>query len=327
MNNTSLATIERADIAVSEANLREREAGLTIITLDTLKSEHSKKAYRRALADFWQWYRDMGRPEFRKATVQRYRAELEAQGMKAGNINLRLAAIRAMLREGAENGLIAEQEARSGQAVKSISAPGRSVGVWLDKSQAEAFINNIPRVTLANKRDFALVCLFLSSGLRRSEMASLTIEHIKQVEGRWAILGIVGKRNKTRDVPITPWAKFAVDEWAAAAGITEGLVFRPVNKGDKLAGDSMTPEAIRQTIDRAISQANANGAGLPAIGAHDLRRTFAQLARKGGAKIEQIQKALGHESIKTTEVYLGSGQDFQNAPCDALKLDVQARAA
>lgn len=323
-----LARIEKDAAAGIEAmDWRRVEETLIGITGDVLGSDHSRRNYGRAIRDFLAWHQAMGRPVLRKATMERYKAELAAGGMKAGNVNFRLAAIRRMIREAAENDLIGEQDARSAAAVRGIGAPGRSVGVWLNKAQAESFINSLPRLTLANKRDFALVCVFLSAGLRRSEMASLTVEHFNQVEGRWAILGIVGKRNKTRDVPVTAWAKNAVDEWLRAAGIEGGRVFRPVNKGGKLAGAAMTPEAIRKTIDRAIDQANQAGAGLPAIAAHDLRRTFAQLARKGGAPLEQIQKALGHESIKTTQIYLGGGQDFVNAPCDVLGLTIERTAA
>ena len=53
---------------------------------------------------------------------------------------------------------------------------------------------------------------------------------------------------------------------------------------------------------------------------HDLRRTFAKLAHKGKAAIEQIQLSLGHASIVTTEKYLGVRQDLQDAPCDHLGL-------
>jgi len=42
-------------------------------------------------------------------------------------------------------------------------------------------------------------------------------------------------------------------------------------------------------------------------------------------KLTQIQLALGHESIKTTETYLGGSQDFVNAPCDVLGLDVELK--
>ena len=322
----ALTRVEHGAIETrKEAELRELEVTLTGVALAGL-TKHTRLAYERALVDFWAWHRAHGRPVLRKATIKRYSDDLAAAGMKAGNINIRLSAIRKMLREGADNLLVDEQTARSGASAKGVSAPGRSVGVWLTKQQAEAFVNSLPRLTLAGKRDFALVCLFLSSGLRRSEMASLTVDHLHQIEGRWAILGLIGKRNKMRDVPITAWAKNAIDEWCTAAGIDAGHIFRPVNKGDNLAGESMTPEAIRQTIDRAIGQANQTGAGLPAIAAHDLRRTYAQLARKGGAPIEQIAKTLGHESIKTTQVYLGSEQDFVNSPCDVLGLSIERAA-
>ena len=319
----ALTRIEHGAIETQET--AHFEATLTGVALAGLTA-HTRRAYERALVDFWAWHRAHGRPVLRKATLQRYAADLAAAGASAANINQRLCALRRMVREGANNRRIDEQDARSAAAVEGTSAEGRSVGVWLTKQQAEAFINALPCLTLAGKRDFALVCLFLSSGLRRSEMASLTVGHLHQVEGRWAILGIVGKRNKMRDVPITAWANTAIDAWCTAAGIDAGHIFRPVNKGDNLAGESMTPEAIRQTIDRAIGQANQTGAGLPAIAAHDLRRTYAQLARKGGAPIEQIAKTLGHESIRTTQIYLGNDQDFVNSPCDVLGLSIERAA-
>ena len=50
----------------------------------------------------------------------------------------------------------------------------------------------------------------------------------------------------------------------------------------------------------------------------DLRRTFAKLAHKGKALLEQIQLSLGHSSVQTTEWYLGVTQDLMSAPCDVL---------
>lgn len=55
-----------------------------------------------------------------------------------------------------------------------------------------------------------------------------------------------------------------------------------------------------------------------AIAPHDLRRTFAKLAHKGHAPLEQIQISLGHASIQTTEKYIGLEQNLADAPCDQL---------
>jgi integrase len=66
----------------------------------------------------------------------------------------------------------------------------------------------------------------------------------------------------------------------------------------------------------------AGGRGLKGIAPHDLKRTFAKLAHKGGTGLEQIQLSLGHASIQTTERYLGVEQDLIVVPCDHLGLRV-----
>lgn len=321
-----LAKIENQAITDQEAAFNTFKALAFEMTTKGLESDHSRLAYNRALGDFFLWYEEQGRPALRLMVLEAYRDFLKQSGKGAANINQRLSAIRRMIRRSAANGLIPEKgtaAALSAAGVEGVSRPGRSVGKWLTKGQAEAFLRSLPRETLTEKRDFALIALALSSGLRRSEIASLTLKHIQQVESRWALLGLVGKRNKIRDVPITAWAKAALEDWLGAAGITEGRIFRPINKGGKLSGDQITPEAIRQSVDRAIRRANEAGAEIPEIACHDLRRTFAQLARKGGSPIEQISKSLGHSSISTTQIYLGNDQDFTNAPADCLGLNWQ----
>jgi len=63
--------------------------------------------------------------------------------------------------------------------------------------------------------------------------------------------------------------------------------------------------------------------GVPNLAPHDLRRTFAKLAHKGKAALEQIQLSLGHASVTTTERYLGVRQDLTDAPCDHLGLTIE----
>jgi site-specific recombinase XerD len=70
---------------------------------------------------------------------------------------------------------------------------------------------------------------------------------------------------------------------------------------------SLSPAAIRDIV-----QHYGTRIGVPALNPHDLRRTFAKLARQGGAELETIQRSLGHASLRTTEIYLESG-DTANA--------------
>jgi integrase len=117
-------------------------------------------------------------------------------------------------------------------------------------------------------------------------------------------------------LPSLPGSKQAIDAWTAAAGITQGKIFRAVRKGGKVWGEDLTPGAVLQIV-----QQYARAMGLEKLAPHDMRRTCAKLCRKRGGDLEQIKFLLGHASIQTTERYLGAEQDFVSAVNDNLGLD------
>ena len=297
--------------ALTTTGTRADFQAIIAMVVDGLGSEHSRRGYARALGDFLSWWDDEGRPTLSKAVVQRYTRHLQASGLGASTINMRLSAIRSMAREAADNGLIDPHLAAGIGRVKGIKNGGTRSGNWLSKQEAQDLLEAPDTDTLKGLRDQAILAVLLSSGLRRAELADLTVDHICQRDGRWVIVDIVGKGNKVRSVPIAPWAKVAIDRWLEATGITEGLIFRSVYKGGRVNGKGMTSQTVYNVV-----RAYANGN----LATHDLRRTFAKLADKGGASLVQIQKSLGHSSVKTTELYVGADQDFTDAPCDHLGL-------
>lgn len=305
MSNQSLIT----------SRLTPAEAEAIKIVLDTLPSEHSRRAYERALTDFFHWHRKVRRPQLSKAVVQRYAAELREAGMAASSINQRLSAIRKLAAEAADNGALDPVVANGIRAVKGARREGRRTGNWLTREQAQDWLGAPDARTMKGLRDRALLSVLVGCGLRRAEAASLTFSHLQQRDGRWVLVDLIGKRDKIRSVPMPNWAKAAIDSWSRASGVSEGLVFRAVNKGDKVVGDGITPQAIYNVIVGYADVLKNKG-----VAPHDLRRTFAKLAHRGGAAIDQIQLSLGHESIQTTEEYLGVEQDLTDAPCDHLGL-------
>ena len=112
------------------------------------------------------------------------------------------------------------------------------------------------------------------------------------------------------------WAKAAVDAWTAVAAIEGGRLFRAISQTGEL-GESLTPQAVY-----LIVKGYAEKLGIE-IAPHDLRRTFAKLAHRGHSPLEQIQLSLGHESILTTERYLGVRQSLTDAPCDHLGIKLE----
>lgn len=284
---------------------------------DSLTSANSKRAYHKALNDFLTWYIDQGQPKLTKAVIQRYRTLLIESGQSPATVNLRISAIRKLANEAADNGYLPQTIANGITRVKGIRMEGVRIGNWLNKKQAQELINAPDTQSLKGLRDRAILAVMIGSGLRRSEVTALTFDNIQQRDGRWVIVDLIGKHNRVRIVPIPSWVKVAIDEWAAVAERGSGCIFRRINKGGHISGDKMTPQAIRDVVIQYTSRL-----GYP-VAAHDLRRTFAKLAHKGGAGLDQIQLSLGHASIKTTEKYLGVTQNLTDAPCDRLGLHLE----
>lgn len=285
------------------------------IVLDSLDSEHSRRAYRRHLREFIAWHRGSGQSEINKAVVQRYAAALREAGLSPATINQKLSAIRKLALEAADNGALDNQIANGIKAVRGVRQEGTRTGNWLSKQDAQKMLNAPDTDTLKGLRDRAILAVLMGCGLRRAEASNLNFAHIQQRDGRWVLVDLIGKRNKMRSVPMPNWSKKAIDEYASVAGLTYGAVFRPINKGGRITGERMTEQAIYNLVSEY-----AASLGQGAITPHDLRRTFAKLAHKGGSGLDQIQLSLGHSSIQTTERYLGVEQDLTDAPCDHLGL-------
>ena len=141
------------------------------------------------------------------------------------------------------------------------------------------------------------------------------MEHIEQREARWVIIDLGGKGQRVRTVPVPAWAKRRIDDWTAAADITEGRILRAIDKAGQVHGSGITEKVIWWIV-----RDYAGETGMPHLAPHDLRRTCAKLCRASGGELEQIQLLLGHASIQTTERYLGTRQNLADAVNDRLGL-------
>jgi integrase len=160
--------------------------------------------------------------------------------------------------------------------------------------------------------------VLLGCALRRSELAALECRHMQQRGGRWVFVDLVGKGKRIRTVAIPPFVKVAIDTWTAAAGLSEGPLFRRVRRRKY---PEKTPEALSERMIWHIVMKYARKTGLvDKLGPHDLRRTCAKLCRASGGDLEQIQFLLDHASIQTTERYLGSQQNLKEVVNDRLGL-------
>jgi integrase len=251
---------------------------LKALVLDSISSPITKRVYNLGLDEFIQWYIQEPRLGFTKATVAAWRVALEARKLGPISINVRLTAVRKLAVEAADNGLLATALAVGIARIKGVRADGVRTGNWLSLSQAQALLSAPDIATTKGLRDRAILAVLLGCGLRRSEVAALTIEHIQQRDGRWCIIDLVGKHHRVRTVPMPTWTKVAIDAWATKA-VSGGHVFRPVNRGDRVVGDSMSEKIIWQLL-----RPYAAAIGVAGIAPHDLRRTTAKLCRAAGRR-------------------------------------------
>lgn len=76
--------------------------------------------------------------------------------------------------------------------------------------------------------------MLIGCGLRRGELLGLRAESVQLQEEHWVIADLLGKAGHIRTVPVPGWVKDAIDAWKKAGSITEGALFRSINKAGRV---------------------------------------------------------------------------------------------
>lgn len=172
--------------------------------LRSLGSPDSRRGYQHAIDEFVAWYCSEPRLAFNKTVVLRYRFHLEERGLAPGTINVRMAAVRRLAFEAADSGLLSPELAAGIHCVKGVRKLGFRLGNWLTAGEASALWHLPDGQTLTGKRNRAILAILLGCGLRRRELAELTLESLQRREERWAIVDLVGKGRHIRTVLCQP---------------------------------------------------------------------------------------------------------------------------
>jgi len=284
--------------------------------LGSLHSPESQRGYQHSINEFINWYCSEPRLSFNKTVVTRYRIHLESRSLAPGTINVRLAAIRRLAYEAADSGLLSPELAAGIRRVKGARRLGVRLGNWLTAEQARTLWQLPNAETVKGKRDRAILSMLLGCGLRRRELAELTLDHLQQREDHWAVVDLIGKAGHMRTVPVPDWVKQITDEWVMAAGVGSGRLFRCVSRSGTVWGEGITEKVVWHVVKEFAAKL-----GVPKLAPHDLRRSCARLCHTAGGELEQIQFLLGHVSVQTTEKYLGCKQRLRGAVNDRIGIE------
>jgi integrase len=96
------------------------------------------------------------------------------------------------------------------------------------------------RESLRGKRIYAILSTLIGCGLRRGELPGLRMDSIQLREEHWVIADLLGNAGHIRTVPI--------DEWKQAGVVTEGILFRSINKAGRVWGAGMTTKVLWEIV-------------------------------------------------------------------------------
>ena len=241
--------------------------------LNSLASPGSRRVYQFAINQFITWYCSEPRLAFNRIVVVRYRMYLESRRLAANTINQQLAAVRRLAHEAADAGLLSPDLAAGIARVKGVKQLGHRSGNWLSLEQSSDVLSHARGDQMREKCDYAMLALLFGCGLRRSELVGLEMSDLQTRQGHWAIVDLIGKGGHIRTVPIPQWAKQALDEWTAAAGITERRIFRRVSRTGKVWGQRISQNVVWYVVKKLLRESRVT-MHCPARSASDMRKAL-----------------------------------------------------
>ena len=143
------------------------------------------------------------------------------------------------------------------------------------------------------KRDYAILMIFLSCGIRRSELVGLNLSDIYDDR-----LRVVGKGNKERFVYFGTPCRKAIDDYLVERNK------KTLSDNRALFGsrdnNRISVTAVHRLVKKALLAA---GLDADSFSAHKLRHTAATMMLSGGVDVKTLQEVLGHENLNTTQIY------------------------
>lgn len=258
-------------------------------------SDESCRRRQRTARRFLRWRFGLCRPEWRQLQAQEIARFVvkQARRLGRGGVHGLVACLRSFLGFLEFSGRVPQGFAQAVPRPRRIVAPVPSKVLAL--TQWRKFLKSFDRRTPKGRRDYAIALCLGALGLRRQEIATLTLDDLD-----WRAMTIRLRQTKQRRQRLLP-----LPDGVARAILSYLKAGRPQTQSRALfvhhdvpVGRALKAKSIGQLVTRVFIRC-----GIEAGGTHVLRHTCATWAHRRGAGLKLIADVLGHRSLETTQRY------------------------
>lgn len=258
-------------------------------------SENTVQSYRLDLTALCDWLdkNDLSLETLDAVDLQGFLGERLEKGYKVTSTARMLSAMRKLFQ------YLYREKYRVDDPSAVLSSPKlpSRLPKYLTEQQVSDLLNTPDVDVPLELRDKAMLELLYATGLRVTELVSLTIENMSVQQG---VVRVIGKGNKERIVPMGEEAAYWVRQFM--------LYGRPVllnrQSSDVVFPSQRVQQMTRQTFwHRVKHYAILADIDADALSPHVLRHAFATHLVNHGADLRVVQMLLGHTDLSTTQIY------------------------
>lgn len=275
-------------------------------------SPKSIETYKRAVKQFLFFLRDEGITAPQREHVILWREMLRITGRKPNTIQNYIVAVRGFF-------AWLEQEriyTNIAERVKGAKIDKSHKKDYLTAHQVRSILAHIDRATLRGARDYALLLLLFTCGLRTIEAARACVGDIRVV-GDDTVLYVQGKgqQEKAAAVRLTPPVEDAIRAYLIYRGELPPFAALFASTSNNSFGESLSTRSISGIVKTRMIDAGFNSDRLTA---HSTRHTAVTLALLAGRELAEVQQFARHANIQTTLIYSHALDEAKNGCSSAI---------
>lgn len=289
-----LAVTTTAEITTTRANITEELGRQFADYLDA--KPQTIATYRASINRLFEYMATAGITAPTRADILAYREVLK-QNYKPATVSLHITAVRLFFRWTEQQGIYPDVA----DHIKGAKLEQGFKKDYLTPDQVKAILSRINQSTTAGKRDYAVMSLMITGGLRCIEVARANIEDIRTAGG-CTVLFIQGKGkdDKAEYVKLSPAVEMAIRGYLNARGETNGKAPLFTSESNSSKDNRLTTRSISRLVKQRMQSAGYDSERLTA---HSLRHTAATLNLLNGGTEKETQQLLRHKNINTTMIY------------------------